>query len=87
VGGELNLASDAAQFNLRCGLNSRMLADGLGGISVGVGVSLVLFSVDYAFVPMGELGNTHRISLTIDFPSRVSVFDKKDRTIFTKIPH
>jgi hypothetical protein len=36
----------------------------LGGLSVGGGVTLGSWQVDYAWVPMGDLGSTHRLSLT-----------------------
>src|SRR3989339_2125961 len=35
---------------------------GLGG---GIGLRILNFSTDYAFVPYGDLGNTHRISFSI----------------------
>ena len=37
---------------------------GLGG---GLGLKILNFSTDYAFVPYGDLGNTHRISFSIKF--------------------
>jgi len=52
---------------------------------VGVGATLHFFSLDYAFVPMGELGSTHKISLTFDFPFRSSIFQRRDRSIFSKM--
>jgi hypothetical protein len=36
----------------------------LGGLSVGAGVSLGRWQVDYAWVPMGDLGTTQRLNLT-----------------------
>ena len=36
----------------------------LGGLSVGAGVGVGSWQVDYAWVPMGDLGQTHRLSLT-----------------------
>ncbi|MHB9154832.1 MAG: PorV/PorQ family protein [Endomicrobiales bacterium] len=38
---------------------------GLNGISAGFGVSYLNYTVDYAFVPYGDLGNTHRISFSL----------------------
>jgi hypothetical protein len=61
------------------------MSDGIGGMSFGLGATLHFFSLDYAFVPMGELGTTHRISLTFDFPFRSPVSQRRDRTIFTKM--
>jgi hypothetical protein len=37
--------------------------DGLSGLTVGVGFALKGFRVDYAFVPYGDLGNNHRVSV------------------------
>ena len=37
------------------------------GIGGGLGLNIKRFSTDYAFVPYGDLGNTHRISLLIKF--------------------
>ncbi|MBN1384590.1 MAG: hypothetical protein JW983_06920, partial [Elusimicrobia bacterium] len=37
---------------------------GLGG---GLGVRILNFSTDYAFVPYGDLGNTHRLSFSVKF--------------------
>ncbi|MDO8735238.1 MAG: PorV/PorQ family protein [Elusimicrobiota bacterium] len=35
------------------------------GIGGGLGLRVLNFSTDYAFVPYGDLGNTHRISFTV----------------------
>lgn len=37
---------------------------GLGG---GLGLNILNFSTDYAFVPYGDLGNTHRVSFSVKF--------------------
>lgn len=37
------------------------------GISLGLGTEYKNFCFDYAFVPYGELGQTHRISLSVKF--------------------
>jgi len=34
------------------------------GFSAGVGLTLGIFSVNYSFAPMGDLGDTHRLSLS-----------------------
>lgn len=77
--------NELTRLCVRAGLNLQQMSDGLGGFSVGLGAALHFFSLDYAFVPMGELGSTHRISLTFDFPFRSPVFERRDRTIFTKM--
>jgi long-subunit fatty acid transport protein len=41
--------------------------NGLANISAGVGFRYFPVTIDYAFVPYGDLGNTHRISLNIKF--------------------
>jgi hypothetical protein len=43
---------------------AQMDQGGLTGLSVGGGVTLGSWQVDYAWVPMGDLGQTHRLSLT-----------------------
>jgi outer membrane protein OmpA-like peptidoglycan-associated protein len=37
---------------------------GLMGITAGIGIKVQDFTLDYAFVPSGELGSSHRLSLT-----------------------
>ncbi len=37
------------------------------GITAGIGLKMGKTSIDYAYVPYGDLGNTHRISLGIKF--------------------
>ena len=86
IGTELALTpNELTRLCVRAGLNVQQMHDGIGGLSVGVGATLHFFSLDYAFVPMGELGSTHRISLTFDFPFRSPIFQRRDRTIFTKM--
>jgi hypothetical protein len=77
--------NELTKLSLRAGVNSRMMSDDLNGLTIGTGVTLHFFTIDYAFTPMGDLGNTHRISLTFDFPYRNPVFQRRDRSIFTKI--
>ena len=40
---------------------------GLTGVTAGLGVNFSKFSIDYGFVPFGDLGSTHRISFLIKF--------------------
>ena len=47
---------------LRTGYNGRNETD--SGITAGGGIRFNTLSVDYAFVPFGDLGNSHRISLS-----------------------
>ena len=56
----------------RLGFNSKTIGDvtGFTGVALGVGVSLhqlADLSFDYAFLPLGGLGLTHRISISLKF--------------------
>ena len=53
----------------RAGYNSRTAGDikGFTGVSMGVGIALRKFALDYGFVPFGSLGVTHRIALSFCF--------------------
>lgn len=77
--------NELTRLCVRAGLNTQRLNDGLGGFTMGVGASLNFFTLDYAFVPMGELGSTHKISITFDLPFRTPIFNRRDRSIFTKL--
>ena len=77
--------NELTRLALRAGLNTQRLKDGLSGFTMGIGATMRFFSLDYAFVPMGELGITHKISLTFDFPFRSPIFQRRDRSIFTKM--
>lgn len=86
LGTELNSRpNELTKLSIRGGLNSQLLNDGLSGFSFGLGATLNFFSLDYAFTPMGDLGTSHRISITFDFPFRSPIFERRDRTIFTKM--
>ena len=86
IGAELATEpNELTRLCVRAGLNAQRLRDGISGFSAGVGATLHFFTLDYAFVPMGELGSTHKISLTFDFPFRSSIFQRRDRSIFTKM--
>lgn len=50
-------------YNTRNGKN----VDGLAGVCAGMGLDLVRLRFDYAWVPFGDLGQTHRISLGLRF--------------------
>jgi len=53
-------------ISFRGGLNSRNYQDlqGLNSFSLGVGVSVNPISIDYAFLPMGDLGYTQRVGFS-----------------------
>ncbi len=77
-GGELNIGSSASarnaripQFSLRAGHDG--FAEAGTGLSMGGGLRLGNYSVDYAFIPFGELGQAHRMSATVRFGKIPSV--------------
>ena len=53
----------------RAGFNSETIGSisGFTGISVGVGIGYDRLAMDYAFVPLGGVGQAHRLSLTCNF--------------------
>ncbi len=84
----LELSKEPNELTRLCargGFNAQRIRDGLSAFSAGVGATLHFFTLDYAFVPMGELGTTHKISITFDFPFRSPIFSRRDRSIFTKM--
>ena len=54
---------------LRGCYNTRTLGevDGTMGVTMDLGFGFHTFTVDYAFVPIGTLENTHRISISYKF--------------------
>lgn len=54
-------------FSGRLGFNSKTVGDvsGFTGFSFGLGAGFRQFRFDYAFVPFGTLGLTHRVSLSL----------------------
>lgn len=68
VGAEYAIETSAEmKLFLRGGLNTQPWTngpDGLRGVSLGFGGALKSFAVDYAFVPQGVLGHTHRVSVS-----------------------
>lgn len=85
VGTEISTEpNDLTRLCIRGGLNAQRLTDGISGFTLGLGATLQFFTLDYAFVPMGELGTSHKISVTFDLPFRSPIFSRRDRSIFTK---
>lgn len=66
IGTEYNVAVGSMQTFARLGYTVGPEQDqgSLAGLSTGLGVGLGSWQLDYAFVPQGDLGNTHRLSLT-----------------------
>ena len=67
-GVEWNLpATSGWTFAVRGGYNTRTAGDvgGLTGLSAGLGFGFKTMQIDYALVPLGDLGLTHRLSLSL----------------------
>ncbi|MDO8803903.1 MAG: PorV/PorQ family protein [Elusimicrobiota bacterium] len=52
-------------FSLRVGYRTN--AGKSSGVSAGLSLDMKTYLVDYAYAPMGDLGDTHRVSLTFKF--------------------
>jgi hypothetical protein len=73
TGGEADLGVEVTpkrSFSLRVGYRYAFANPDLGGLSnfsAGMGIRFNMMSLDYAFIPLGDLGITHRISLNFRF--------------------
>ena len=69
IGQEFRRSAQDATFALRFGYSMARRSDlgGLAGFSAGVGMLLGSLRLDYAWVPLGDLGTTHRVSLGFRF--------------------
>jgi hypothetical protein len=68
-------APNAAQLYLRGGVNMRNMFNDLEGVravTVGLGLKVQNISFDYAFVPFGIIGNSHRFSVSWNLPPKRS---------------
>ena len=54
-------------YAFRSGYQTGSGPDGLTGVSVGTGLTFGRASIDFAWVPFGELGNTYRYALHLKF--------------------
>lgn len=55
-------------WNLRAGYDGRNAdVEGASGFSAGFGLEFAALKVDYGFIPYGDLGTAHRVSLGYDF--------------------
>lgn len=54
-------------LTLRGGYNSQIFKDLGIGVSLGFGLNIQTFKLDYAYVPYNDLGETHRLSFTTHF--------------------
>jgi hypothetical protein len=69
----------ASNFSLRVGYQGALSDNQIGGLTgftAGAGARLGSFLLDYAFVPYGDLGTSHRISLGYEFPNPTPVVPK-----------
>jgi len=67
---EIPTPGEAMQVLLRGGWSGRIRSadiDGTAGISVGLGIGVSSFRMDYAWVPFGALGDSHRFSINFRF--------------------
>lgn len=53
-------------FAMRAGYKTAATGDA-AGVSGGLGLEAAAYTVDYAFAPMGDLGGTHKFSVTVKF--------------------
>ncbi|MFH1824355.1 MAG: PorV/PorQ family protein [Candidatus Firestonebacteria bacterium] len=66
------------EFGITCRAGCQSLTtEGLNGLTVGGGVNYLNWTIDYAFVPYGDLGSTHRFSLGFLFGEKEKTQDKK----------
>lgn len=76
--GEVDIGAEVTPrkiFSLRFGYRYAFQRPDLGTLSdfsAGFGIRPGMWSVDYAFVPLGDLGLTHRVSLNIRFKKRIN---------------
>ena len=68
----------------RAGYNSQNAGDqnGFSGLSFGLGMNFQSISIDYALVPLGDLGLTHRISVSFRFlPAAMVTLPKSESNL------
>ncbi|MBI3012367.1 MAG: PorV/PorQ family protein [Elusimicrobia bacterium] len=52
----------------RLGYNSRSRkVEGFNGVTIGLGFGFQMATLDYAWMPLGDLGSTHRVSVGVKF--------------------
>ena len=66
IGSEIKVIEALA---LRAGFKTDTISDidTMSGLSAGIGINIANLMLDYAWVPYGDLGDTHRISLGLKF--------------------
>lgn len=82
-GTEYTYAVNEFSFIGRTGYKTTSIRDlePLAGLSAGAGITYSGIAVDYAWVPYGDLGNTHRFSLSYRFPGRWYVKKRKKQPV------
>src|SRR5262249_991818 len=76
--GEFDIGAEVTPkkfISMRVGYRYALTNPDLGGLSnfsAGAGLRFGQFSLDYAFVPLGDLGLTHRVSLNFRFKAHHS---------------
>lgn len=68
--GSLGTEYSMKALSVRAGYKFGQDTDNLGalaGLGVGIGIRVYSSQIDYAFVPFGDLGDTHRFSLSLRF--------------------
>lgn len=84
-GSELNLKmAESFSFYLRGGMSTLKIRNDFNGFSFGFGTLIKFLSVDYSFSTMNDLGNTHLLSISFDFPMKEAVFDRKEKSVYRK---
>lgn len=68
LGGEYLLGKGLAlRAGYQFGRSKDELGSGLVGLAAGLGVKFERFALDYAYVPFGDLGDTHRMTFGMTF--------------------
>lgn len=62
-----NLLFEYVEVALRLGYHNETPDQTGSGITTGIGISFQNFNMDYAFTPIGELGSTHRVTVSVKF--------------------
>lgn len=70
---------------------NKLISDAKGGISLGLGVKHRGIKIDYAYVPYGDLGQTHKIAVSLPFfkykskLSEIEIFPKDVKVNIGKV--
>jgi hypothetical protein len=65
----LSVYDRSTKFSMRAGYRTNASGKS-AGLSAGLGVDLTAYFIDYAYAPMGDLGDTHRLSFTYKFGAK-----------------